>query len=54
MIDDLLKDDDFGDMENFDLMDPSGLNLAKFNSYSDNDGTRVSCVNEEEVRKIKE
>jgi hypothetical protein len=53
MIDDLLRED-LDEMDNFDLMDPSGLNLAKFNSYQAEDGTRISCVNEEEVRAIKE
>lgn len=53
MIDDLLRDD-IDDMDNFDLLDPSGLNLAKFNSYKAEDGTRISCVNEEELLKIRE
>jgi hypothetical protein len=53
MIDDLLREDLDG-MDDFDLMDPSGLNLAKFNSYQGEDGTRISCVNEEEVLKIRE
>ncbi len=54
MIDDLLRDDIDDDMDNFDLLDPSGLNLAKFNSYKAEDGTRISCVNEEELLKIRE
>lgn len=55
MIDDLLRDDmDDDDLDNFDLLDPSGLNLAKFNSYQAEDGTRISCVNEEELFKIRE
>lgn len=53
MIDDLLRED-LDDMDDFDLMDPSGLNLKKFNSYQAEDGTRISCVNEEEVMKIRE
>ena len=48
MIDDFLRKD-LDDMDDFDLMDPSGLNLAKFNSYQEEDDTRISCVNEEEV-----
>jgi hypothetical protein len=53
MIDDLLRED-LDDMDDFDLMDPSGLNLAKFDSYQAVDGTRISCVNVEEVLKIRE
>lgn len=41
-------------MDDFDLLDPSGLGLSKFNSYQAEDGTRISCINEDEMFKIKE
>ncbi len=53
LIDDILRDD-IDDMDDFDFLDPTGLNLTKFNSYQAEDGTRISCVNEEEVKGIKQ